>query len=430
VKDPDRRRLIGMLVVLVVLGAIVAGVVANAGGDQRDDGARLRATGSSEADDTTGSTVALPELTTSTTVETTTSSAPPPTPPPRSATTTSRPPSTTVAPPSPTTTTSTLPPAVLDVGPESCSAASPAPIAGAVVGVQLPDGLHEVSLDGTRDVLVADSTASTGAAWSANGRRLAFARPSPTRQDANHYAASDLVVVDPARGCSRVLAPRGADSLTMASWSPDGSALSYVRFVAGNWSQPRLLETARDDGTDVTRLAQGAIIGGTWAPDGSGRIAFGQDGGMRVRARDGSVIVVDGATGGAEDESWSPDATKVIYTISVHQGIWVGNADGTGVRDLSPKSSKSPNGIFWSRFSPDGRRIAFGWGPEVWVVGADGGNPRQVTTQTGYGGPYWSPAGDELIYDGEGGVRAIPVDGGGPSRLVHAGKVVAVFRRP
>jgi TolB protein len=267
------------------------------------------------------------------------------------------------------------------------------------------------------------------AAWSADGRRLAFSARSATRQDANHYPLTDLVVVDTERGCSRLLSTTGTDWLSMPSWSPDGARLAYLRSVTAGAPANRALEIVTDDGGGkVTRVAEGTLLGGTWAPDGSGRLAFGQDGGLRVRNPDGTVVVLDATTGGAEDESWSPDATKVVYTISVHQGIWVAAADGSGYRDLSPKDATNPNGIFWSRFSPDGRRIAFVPRTDLWVIDADGTNPRRVLAGTGHGpgGAWWTPAGDGLVYNADDGVRVVPVEGG-ESRLLHAGKAFTVL---
>jgi dipeptidyl aminopeptidase/acylaminoacyl peptidase len=424
--EPDRRRLLGMLAVLVVLAAAVAGFVATA---SQEPPARLRATGPLGADDEAATTTADVPETTAPAPETTTTSVASTTTARPAAPATAAPPTTTTA--TPTTTTTALPPPTLDVGPETCADRPPERITGAVVGVALPDGLHEVSLDGTRDVLLPNTPTTpppSPPAWSADGRRLAFVQPSPTRQDSAHYPARDLVVVDLVRGCSRVLAPRGSDSLDQPAWSPDGTALAFVRTVSGSWPGPRTLETARDDGTNVTRIAQGTyVLGASWAPDGSGRIAFGQDGGMRVRHRDGKVIVVDDTTGGAEFQSWSADSTKLVYTVSVHQGVWVAAADGSGYLDASPKGTRNPNGIFWSRFSPDSRRIAFAWNMEAWVVDADGNNARRVTAEKA-GAPRWTPAGDELVYDGDGGVRIVPVEGGA-SRLLHAGSVVTVFQR-
>jgi TolB protein len=434
----DRRRLLGMLAVLVALAAVVAAAVASARGADPRPTDRLRATRSLDdaggADESASSNTSTstsipldattsvpPSPSTSTSAVAVTVTNPrPPTPPPTTATTAVT-----------TTTGPGLAPPRLDVGPESCTSPSPSPLAsGPVVGVLAPDGVHEVSLDGSTDVLVPDTANVTDAAWSMDGRRLAFTRRSPTRTDANHYPTTDLVVVDRERGCSRVLAGTGTDSLSAPAWSPDGSTLAFLRSLGAMYGTSRALETVKPDGSSIARIAIGNLLPAVWAPDGSGRISYGQDGGMRVQSRDGKVTIVDATTGGAEFQSWSPDTSKVLYTISVHQGIWVANADGSGYHDRSPAGTRNPTGIFWSRFSPDGRSIAFLWGRVVWIQDAEGGNERQLATASGPGGTLWTPAGDEVLYTGDGGVRAVPVAAGaGQSRLVHAGQLLAVFQR-
>ena len=382
---------------------------------------------------------------TSTTVEepTTSSTEIPPetpvTPPPTAA-----PPPPTVAPvaPPPTTAGGAAATAAakptLDPGDPVCGPTNPGgPVRGDVVAVALADGIHELSLDGTRDVLIPGTAPPEGgaawmqAAWSADGRRLAFIRPSATRQNRLRYPAQDLHVVDLERNCARVLTRSGIDSFRSPAWAPDGSRLSYIRELGdgGTSRENQMLETARDDGTDPVRLATGAM-GGSWAPDGSGRLSFGQGGGLSVIDRSGKVTVVDNTTGGAEYESWSPDAQHLLYTVSVHQGVWVAAADGSKVRNLAPPSATGPTGIYWSRWSPDGKRIVFGWKDALWVVNADGSNPRAMVERTGsHNGGWWTPDGTALVHNGSGGVIVTPVDGGASRVLRSSGAVAAVFRR-
>jgi Tol biopolymer transport system component len=82
-------------------------------------------------------------------------------------------------------------------------------------------------------------------------------------------------------------------------------------------------------------------------------------------------------------------------------------------------------------FSPDGRRIAFtserSGSIAIWVAGADGSEPRQLTSHRwGWqGSPNWSPDGSTIAFDahdpdGHVHVWTIPAEGGTPRRVTKA----------
>ena len=52
-----------------------------------------------------------------------------------------------------------------------------------------------------------------------------------------------------------------------------------------------------------------------------------------------------------------------------------------------------------ARWSPDGRRVAYTAGGQLWVANADGSGRRQLTTLNGgASGPVWSPTGDRIAF--------------------------------
>jgi dipeptidyl aminopeptidase/acylaminoacyl peptidase len=52
-----------------------------------------------------------------------------------------------------------------------------------------------------------------------------------------------------------------------------------------------------------------------------------------------------------------------------------------------------------ARWSPDGRRVAYVTGGQLWVTDVHGGTPRQLTRLNGgASGPVWSPAGDAIVF--------------------------------
>src|SRR5262245_28915094 len=74
--------------------------------------------------------------------------------------------------------------------------------------------------------------------------------------------------------------------------------------------------------------------------------------------------------------------------------------------------------------SPDGQLLAFDWNGDVWIVPANGGEARQLTTNPGRDTqPKFAPNGKTIAFisDREGSpqVYTVPVDGGLPRQLTH-----------
>ncbi len=106
------------------------------------------------------------------------------------------------------------------------------------------------------------------------------------------------------------------------------------------------------------------------------------------------------------DPQLSPDGRVVAFTIGdvdkaanrslTH--IYTVSIDGGTPRQITKgdKSSSSP------RWSPDGRKIAFVTGGQIWTMDADGDDKKQITKiSTGAGGPVWSPDGKWIAFSSE-----------------------------
>ena len=124
-----------------------------------------------------------------------------------------------------------------------------------------------------------------------------------------------------------------------------------------------------------------------------------------------------GETGVAGDNfrcDWSPKSNAIAFNSNRHDPggtarndeIYVMNADGSDLVRLTNALGSDVN----PEWSPKGDRIAFESNrtgmPEIWVMDADGGNPRQLTDFTreatpgrvNVSNPTWSPKGDRISF--------------------------------
>ena len=195
----------------------------------------------------------------------------------------------------------------------------------------------------TRDGMSGD------AAYSPDGRRIVF---SSGRAHGPH--APELYVMDAdGRRIRRLTVSEQAARTfwqnTQPVWSPDGTAIAFVRTEVRRGVETTDLWRVPVSGGRPTRLTThpGREANPTFAPDGS--LGFNRDGWIRQITRSGVLNLRPGA-----DPAWSPDRTYLAFVKDDGISLTLGQSDRRIVERGSAPS-----------WSPDGTRLAY--------TSADGG---------------------------------------------------------
>ena len=170
-----------------------------------------------------------------------------------------------------------------------------------------------------------------------------------------------------------------------AEWSPDGQQILFQRHIRETFKDDRGIWTSKDGDVLFIMNADGTNI-------------------RQLTENNGSDI-----NGG----SFSPDGTSIIFNESIqidkkwHSGIYELNIE-TGKR----KEIVDIDGI-QGRWSPDGKQIVFampegignGFNATIWIMDADGHNPRPLLPGPGVGEfttyryiPRWSPDSKHILF--------------------------------
>jgi Tol biopolymer transport system component len=209
----------------------------------------------------------------------------------------------------------------------------------------------------------------TGAAWSPDGRLLAYG----TTSAATLHPKDGLHLFDLARNKDRLLSPGYANWQDLA-WSRDGTRLAYV--TGANVEIMRITQPQRP------RELKASATSPSWSPSGK-------------------LIAYDRYHGEARGEAtW---------------GIWVSRPDGSHVRRLS-KWGHAP------AWSPGGKLIAYSVRCGIRLMTPTG---KDVTPFSAWnclhiglpGTPVWSPDGRKLAFSGRDGVYVMSSTGSGLTKI-------------
>jgi Tol biopolymer transport system component/DNA-binding winged helix-turn-helix (wHTH) protein len=227
--------------------------------------------------------------------------------------------------------------------------------------------------------------------------------------------------------------PPGAFGDLYPAFSPNQKLLAFVRSESIAAADIYLMPA---NGGEPKRLTfdHSSIRGLSWTSDGR-EIVFAS----RRRGSTYNLWKVSATGGEAEQlmtnerDAFSPtisrEQSRLAYTQSLTDGnIWRFSMPGfRGSNEPPVKLLSSTQEDSSPNFSPNGKQIAFAsrrsGSFEIWVGGADGSNPRQLTNIGGplTGTPRWSPDGSLIAFDswseGNPEIYVISAEGGKTWRL-------------
>jgi len=316
--------------------------------------------------------------------------------------------------------------------------------------------LYTKDIDSERTLQLTHSPAiAISAAWSPDGRQLAFARTT------DHE--SGIYLIPATGGAERLLTQAGFldEPFMQLSWSPDSSALAYsstettspsrIHVLTLDGLRARVLERPPScadagapafspDGRQLAFLCTSSVavysVYVTAIPSGAPRLLASMQGfpkGLAWLADGGALLVANDAADGSAiwrltlsgqlsrvpvaEEVLGPGVTiaadHIAFVREKHLiDIWRANlaapADPGGALIASTRMQLVP------QYSPDGKRVAFqstrSGTSEIWLADADGGNPAKLTSFNGplTGAPSWCNDGRRLAFDSRAsGVSAI-----------------------
>ncbi|HEY0544331.1 MAG TPA: FG-GAP-like repeat-containing protein [Pyrinomonadaceae bacterium] len=216
--------------------------------------------------------------------------------------------------------------------------------------------------------------------------KLAFARTVFTFGGPNQY----IYTANPDGSAQTPLTQSIPPSVEPA-WSPDGTKIAYVAFFGS--ADIYVMNENGSGQTNLTNTMNAAERNPTWSV--TGKIAYERDGQIWMMNTDGSnQMQFAGITQPTPiAPSWSPDGSKLAFASGGE--IYVINANGTGEHPVTnnPAIDRDP------AWSPDGSKIVFSRsGSSIFVINLDGMNEQNLSQGIDDREPAWSSDGTKIAF--------------------------------
>jgi hypothetical protein len=260
-----------------------------------------------------------------------------------------------------------------------------------VLGHELVYDVNESAIWRTDGVANAQVTVGGNPAWSAAAAKVAF-----VRSDGND---DEIWVVALSAGATPVQVTDNTTHDYAPAWSPDGQRLAYVGEEAGN---PELYIQQAVPGAQRTRLTTNTHE--DLEPDWKGNLIAYQ---ANPNNEDFEIFTIrDDLTQAAQpltsnqlddiDPHWSPADSRIVFSREspVAHDVWIMDADGGNPRNLTTNAAHDRE----AEISPDGVLYAFvsdrTGAQRLWVAKVDDPNADPLMVRvapSGSGHPRWKP---------------------------------------
>jgi dipeptidyl aminopeptidase/acylaminoacyl peptidase len=188
--------------------------------------------------------------------------------------------------------------------------------------------------------------------------------------------------------------------------SPDGRQIIYTRgwIDKVNDTRKSSLHVMDVDGSRPRALLEGSSA--RWAPDGS-RIAYlaqGEPRGTQIWVRymdaEGASTQITRLTESPSAIAWSPDGRWIAFRMLVPRTTgWRVESQATALRPRGATWTEAPRVVESLVYRRDGQGFLADGTFHIFIVRAEGGTPRQVSTgDWDVGTPTWSPDGRTIYF--------------------------------
>ena len=268
--------------------------------------------------------------------------------------------------------------------------------------------LYQVPVLGGTSKKLLENVRPDPISFSPDGKRFAFIRRNTSQsEDALMLANAD------GTGEQKLAARTFPDFLLSgAAWSPDGKTIAcgFGSFTGGYYRSLAVIHVADGTQKPLTAHRWFNVERISWLSDGSGVITTAQEQAgspfqiWQISYPEGEAHPITNDLNTYHNPSLTADSSALVTVLSDHtSNIWVASTgDWTGARQLtSGKENGGPDGA--TTWTPDGKivyRSLAGGGPDIWIMGADGRNQKQLTDDSYYErSPSVTPDGRYLVFD-------------------------------
>lgn len=212
-----------------------------------------------------------------------------------------------------------------------------------------------------------------------------------------------------------------------AAGIPGGGAIA---FSAPNEDGEARIEFVYADGSGRQTVTTAGPLGWepNWAPNGRQVAYTKRDGGAeQLAVLDMESADVEQRTtvvASSQHPVWSPDGTRIAFVATVDFRTSVYVMDANGRNPVAVTDTIAIDRETQPAWSPDSSQLAFETGGDIYAVGRDGSELRNLTDHSARdAAPRWSPDGTQIAFvserDGNAEIYVMDVDGSDPRNLTR-----------